>query len=62
MIKKRSLETQRSYRENKGFQQDLAVAGVLKRILSYYYQLKTGHALVEVFLQRIKIQKRDSCW
>jgi hypothetical protein len=55
MIGRRSLEIQRSYRENKDFQQDLAVAGVPKRIASCYYQLKTGHAPVEVFLQRIKI-------
>jgi hypothetical protein len=49
------------YKTNKNFQQDPAVAGALKRIASCYYQLKTGHALVEVFLKRIKVQKEESC-
>jgi hypothetical protein len=62
MMRRRSLKIQKSYRENKDFQQDPAVAGVLKRIASCYYQLKTRHTLVEIFLQRIRIQKRDSCW
>jgi hypothetical protein len=58
MIRRRSLETQRSYRENKSFQQDPAVAGAPKRIASCYYQLKIRHTLVGVFLQRIKVQKK----
>jgi hypothetical protein len=61
MMGRRSLEAQRLYRENKGFQQDPAVAGAPKRIASCYYQLKTRHALIGVFLQRIKIQEGDSC-
>ena len=48
------------YRINKDFQQDPAVAEVLKRIASCYYQLKTGHT-VEIFLKRIRIQKKKSC-
>jgi hypothetical protein len=61
MMGRRSLEIQRSYRKNKGFQQDPAVAGAPKRIASRYYQLKTGHAPVGVFLQRIKVQEGASC-
>jgi hypothetical protein len=48
------------YRTSKGFQQDLTVAGVLKRIVSYYYQLKTGHVSVGVFLKRIRVQEKES--
>jgi hypothetical protein len=60
-LERRSLEAQRSYRASKSFQQDTAVAGAPKRIASCYYQLKTGHAPVEVFLKRIRIQKEESC-
>jgi hypothetical protein len=49
------------YRANKGFQQNSAVAEVLKRIASHYYQLKIDHALIEVFLKRIKAQEEESC-
>jgi hypothetical protein len=60
-LERRSLETQRLYRISKSFQQDPAVAGVPKRIASYYYQLKTGHTPIEVFLKRIRVQKEESC-
>jgi hypothetical protein len=33
-----------------------------KRIASRYYQLKTDHAPVEVFLKRIRVQEEESCW
>jgi hypothetical protein len=49
MLRRRSIKAQKLYRENKGFQQDPAVAGAPKRIASCYYQLKTGHAPVGVF-------------
>jgi hypothetical protein len=60
-LERRSLEAQRLYRTSKGFQQDLAVAGAPKRIASHYYQLKTGHAPVGVFLKRIRVQKEEFC-
>jgi hypothetical protein len=46
------------YRTSKGFQQNLAVAGVLKRIVSCYYQLKTGHTSVEIFLKKNQNSER----
>jgi hypothetical protein len=60
-LERRSLEAQRLYRANKDFQQNPAVAGAPKRIASCYYQLKTGHAPVGVFLKRIRVQKKESC-
>ena len=61
-LERRSLEAQRLYRASKGFQQDPAVAGAPKRIASCYYQLKTDHIPVGVFLKRIRIQEKESCW
>ena len=60
-LERRSLEAQRLYRASKGFRQDPAVAGAPKRIASRYYQLKTGHASVGVFLKRIRVQEEESC-
>ena len=60
-LARRSREAQRAYRAGSGGRQDPAVARAPKKVACRYYQLKTGHAAIGTYLQRIKAQDNSSC-
>jgi hypothetical protein len=60
-LARRSRRAQRTYRTGSGWKQDPVVAKAPKRVARRFYQLKTGHAVVGVHLQRIGAQESASC-
>jgi ribonuclease HI len=60
-LAKRSGRSQRAYRAGNGWKQDPVVAKAPKRVARRFYQLKTGHAAVGAFLQKIRAQEDASC-
>jgi ribonuclease HI len=58
---RRSLPAQRAYRALPGWKLDPALASAPKKIASRYYQLKTGHAAIGAYLQKVQAQDSGAC-
>lgn len=61
MLGCRTQTAQRTYRAQPGWKQDPVIAAAPKKIASRYYQLKTGHAAIGIYLQKIQAQERETC-
>ncbi|KAL2008088.1 hypothetical protein VTN00DRAFT_8070 [Thermoascus crustaceus] len=60
-LARRPREAQRAYRAYQGWKQDPVAAAAPKKIVSRYYQLKTGHAAIGTYLKRIRAQESEAC-
>jgi hypothetical protein len=58
---RRSLRAQRAYRAQPGWKLDPTLAAAPKGIASRYYQLKTGHAAIGAYLQKVQAQESGAC-
>ncbi|KKA22183.1 hypothetical protein T310_3782, partial [Rasamsonia emersonii CBS 393.64] len=57
----RTLDAQRAYRAQPGWKPDPVAAAAPKKIASRYYQLKTGHAAIGTYLQKIQVRDSEAC-
>ena len=60
-LSQRSQQGQRIYRPQKNWQLNPIAAVARKHLASRYFQLKSGHAAIGVYLQQIKAQEDATC-
>ena len=60
-MRSRPPNTRRTTQQIGEIKQDPTAAAAPKVIASRYYQLKTGHAAIGAYLQKIKVQENGTC-
>ena len=60
-LRNKVLECRHRYRSQNNWKQDSALIIVLKKLVSYYVQLKSDHVIIEAHLAHIKTCNSSAC-